>query len=702
MKYDKLIIVESPAKAKTISKFIDNAVVIASKGHIRDLPVYSTSVKIVDGKFIPRYEITPDHKKIVEDILHEAKDKKVYLASDEDREGEAIGYHIATILGGDIGSYDRIVFHEITKTAILKALENPRKLNMHAVEAQETRRILDRIVGYKLSPLVRKKVDYGLSAGRVQSAVLKLVNDREKEIAKFIPVTYYELPITVKTDTPASLVSHKELKITKQCLQDKQQALAIKASIESDKFKVVDITAKKASYKPQPPFKTTTLQQAASTELGYEPSKTMSIAQKLYEGVETPTGRKGVITYMRTDSLNLAKEAIETIRNKILTMHGKEYLSDAVRIYENKTKGAQEAHEAIRVTDVNFTLEDAKRYLEPEQYKVYKLIYNRTMMCQMSDSQIENQTVLINGIENVIKITGRKVLFDGWTKLKDKATEDIILPNYQIGFPIEIQSVQLDEKQTEPPARYNSASLVKTMEDLGIGRPSTYAATIALLLNKGYVRTEGKAMYITDTGSKLSNFLEQYFPDIVDDKFTSNMETKLDEIALGNTDMHTVLGSYCIPLIEKIDKGNTDIPSLRVPDKHTGEICPSCKEHELVIKTGRNGEFKACSGYPKCKYIERPQAVVESKENCSYGLCPDCGEVLIKREGKFGLYYSCSGYPKCKFMSKWPIAKEKCPTCGNWQQECTSKTGETYYRCLKCKPIQPRKKDTNSKKKGKK
>lgn len=701
MKYDKLIIVESPAKAKTISKFVDNAVVLASKGHIRDLPSYTLGVKIENGKFIPHYEITPDHKHIVSEIKDEARvTGKVYLASDEDREGEAIGYHIATILGGDPLSYDRIVFHEITKSAILKALENPRKLNMHAVEAQETRRILDRIVGYKLSPLVNRKVASKLSAGRVQSAVLKLVNDREKEITKFVPVTYYELPITVRQDTPASLVSHKDLKITKQCLQDKNQALEIKASIEKDSFKVVDISSKKASYKPQPPFKTTTLQQAASTELGYDPTKVMSIAQKLYEGVDTPNGRKGVITYMRTDSLNLADEAVKAIRNQILKDHGKEYLHSEPRVYENKTKGAQEAHEAIRVTDITFTLEDAKRFLEPDQFKVYKLIYNRTMMCQMSDSQIENQTVLINGKENVIKIVGRKVLFDGWTKLKDKTTDDILLPPYTVGSDISIQAVKLDEKQTEPPARYNAASLVKTMEDLGIGRPSTYAATINLLLKKQYVKTEGKAMFITETGQKLSNFLEKHFEDVVDDKFTSIMESKLDDIALGKTDMNTVLNGYCTPLLAKIEKAFKEIPSEKPEAKATGEICPKCKEHELVIRTGKNGEFKACSGYPKCKYVEHKEVPVDE----SAGKCPNCGKGLIKREGRFGVYYGCSGYPDCKFLTKYPIAKEKCPKCGNWQQEVTSKDGNTYLRCLKCNPpkVINKPKPNKSPKKGKK
>lgn len=701
MKYDKLIIVESPAKAKTISKFVDNAVVLASKGHIRDLPSYTLGVKIEDGKFIPHYEITPDHKHIVSEIKDEARvTGKVYLASDEDREGEAIGYHIATILGGDPLSYDRIVFHEITKSAILKALENPRKLNMHAVEAQETRRILDRIVGYKLSPLVNNKVASKLSAGRVQSAVLKLVNDREKEITKFVPVTYYELPITVRQDTPASLVSHKDLKITKQCLQDKQQALDIKASIEADSFKVVDISSKKASYKPQPPFKTTTLQQAASTELGYDPTKVMSIAQKLYEGVDTPNGRKGIITYMRTDSLNLADEAVKAIRNQILKDHGKEYLHPEPRVYENKTKGAQEAHEAIRVTDITFTLEDAKKFLEPDQFKVYKLIYNRTMMCQMADSQIENQTVLINGKENVIKIVGRRVLFDGWTKLKDKTTDDILLPPYTVGSDISIQAVKLDEKQTEPPARYNAASLVKTMEDLGIGRPSTYAATINLLLKKQYVKTEGKAMFITETGQKLSNFLEKHFEDVVDDKFTSIMESKLDDIALGKTDMNTVLNSYCTPLLAKIEKAFKEIPSEKPEARATGEICPKCKEHELVIRTGKNGEFKACSGYPKCKYVEHKEVPVDE----SAGKCPNCGKGLIKREGRFGVYYGCSGYPDCKFLTKYPVAKEKCPKCGSWQQEVTSKDGNTYLRCLKCNPpkVMNKPKPNKSPKKGKK
>ena len=701
MKYDKLIIVESPAKAKTISKFVDNAVVLASKGHIRDLPSYTLGVKIENGKFIPHYEITPDHKHIVSEIKDEAKvTGKVYLASDEDREGEAIGYHIATILGGDPLSYDRIVFHEITKSAILKALENPRKLNMHAVEAQETRRILDRIVGYKLSPLVNNKVASKLSAGRVQSAVLKLVNDREKEITKFVPVTYYELPITVRQDTPAFLVSHKDLKITKQCLQDKQQALEIKASIEKDSFKVVDISNKKASYKPQPPFKTTTLQQAASTELGYDPTKVMSIAQKLYEGVDTPNGRKGVITYMRTDSLNLADEAVKAIRNQILKDHGKEYLHSEPRVYENKTKGAQEAHEAIRVTDITFTLEDAKRFLEPDQFKVYKLIYNRTMMCQMADSQIENQTVLINGKENVIKIVGRKVLFDGWTKLKDKTTDDILLPPYTVGSDISIQAVKLDEKQTEPPARYNAASLVKTMEDLGIGRPSTYAATINLLLKKQYVKTEGKAMFITETGQKLSNFLEKHFEDVVDDKFTSIMESKLDDIALGKTDMNTVLNGYCTPLLAKIEKAFKEIPSEKPEAKATGEICPKCKEHELVIRTGKNGEFKACSGYPKCKYVEHKEVPVDE----SAGKCPNCGKGLIKREGRFGVYYGCSGYPDCKFLTKYPVSEEKCPKCGSWQQVVPTKDGNTFLRCLKCNPpkVINKPKPNKSPKKGKK
>ena len=701
MKYDKLIIVESPAKAKTISKFVDNTVVLASKGHIRDLPSYTLGVKIENGKFIPHYEITPDHKHIVSEIKDEARvTGKVYLASDEDREGEAIGYHIATILGGDPLSYDRIVFHEITKSAILKALENPRKLNMHAVEAQETRRILDRIVGYKLSPLVNNKVASKLSAGRVQSAVLKLVNDREKEITKFVPVTYYELPITVRQDTPASLVSHKDLKITKQCLQDKQQALDIKASIEKDSFKVVDISSKKASYKPQPPFKTTTLQQAASTELGYDPTKVMSIAQKLYEGVDTPNGRKGVITYMRTDSLNLADEAVKAIRNQILKDHGKEYLHPEPRVYENKTKGAQEAHEAIRVTDITFTLEDAKRFLEPDQFKVYKLIYNRTMMCQMSDSQIENQTVLINGNENVIKIVGRKVLFDGWTKLKDKTTDDILLPPYIVGSDISIQAVKLDEKQTEPPARYNAASLVKTMEDLGIGRPSTYAATINLLLKKQYVKTEGKAMFITETGQKLSNFLEKHFEDVVDDKFTSIMESKLDDIALGKTDMNTVLNGYCTPLLAKIEKAFKEIPSEKPEARATGEICPKCKEHELVIRTGKNGEFKACSGYPKCKYVEHKEVPVDE----SAGKCPNCGKGLIKREGRFGVYYGCSGYPDCKFLTKYPVSEEKCPKCGSWQQIVPTKDGSTFLRCLKCNPpkVMNKSKSNKSPKKGKK
>lgn len=685
MKYDKLIIVESPAKAKTISKFIDGAVVLASKGHIRDLPKFYTGIKIEGDKFTPVYEIPKDHKDIVAEIKEEAKDKKVYLASDEDREGEAIGYHIASILGGDPLSYDRIVFHEITEGAIKHALEHPRKLNLDAVAAQEARRMLDRLVGFKLSPLVSNKVLPKLSAGRVQSAVLKLVADREHEIKEFKPVTYYELPITIEKDIPAVLVQHKDLKITKQCIQDLELANSIKSSIESDSFKVTDVASKKTTSKPQPPFKTTTLQQTASTELGYDPSKTMSIAQKLYEGVDTPNGRKGAITYMRTDSLNLATVAVDSIRKQILDMYGKEYLNDTARVYENKTKGAQEAHEAIRVTDITFTPEVAKKWLDPDYLKLYTLIWNRTMMCQMSDSTMENMNMVVTGKDNIVNIKGRKVLFDGWTKLRSKATEDVILPDIAIGSAVKIQEVKIDAKQTEPPARYNAASLVKTMEDLGIGRPSTYAATIKLLLDRRYVRTEGKAMFLTETGEKLNDFLVKYFLDIVDDKFTSDMESKLDSIATGHTTRDKVLAEYVLPLLDKVKQYYTDLPSLKPAPIPTGEKCPKCGG-ELYIREGKYGSFKGCSNYPKCKYIEKEQLPVDPNELKENGNCPICGKALVKHRGRFGFFYGCTGYPDCKFMSNLPVAEEKCKVCGGWMKVKTDKDGNKFNICPTCNP----------------
>ena len=687
MKYDNLVIVESPAKAKTISKFLPNSYVMASVGHIRDLPSYTLGIKIEDGKYIPRYEVTRDHKDVVATILKEAKNTKVYLATDDDREGEAISYHIASIIGGNINSYDRIVFHEITKQAILNAMNNPRKINMDNVHAQEARRMLDRLVGFKLSPLLCKKVASKLSAGRVQSAALKIILDRDREIDKFVPIKYFNINTIFKTDIPGVLVTYKDTKIGKLTIDTDKYADEIVDSIKHDKFTIGDISSKTSRLKPQPPFKTTTLQQTASNQLGFDPKKTMNIAQKLYEGIDVGSERKGLITYMRTDSLNLADIAIRSIRDQIVKDHGSKYLPERPRIYHTTTKGAQEAHEAIRVTDITLTPSSISKYLDRDMEKLYTLIYNRTMMCQMSDSEVENQTVIVNGNESTLRIVGRKVLFDGWSKLNPNTKGDVILPVYKQGDTIVVQSVNKEEKATEPPARYNPASLVKTLEDLGIGRPSTYASIISLLKDRFYVRVDGKAMITTTRGIQVVEFLEKYFPYIVDSSFTAKMESSLDEVADGKLDMNKAMDKYITKLLKDVEDGNINIPTTKPEARPTGNKCPKCNA-DLVMRKGKYGDFEACSNYPKCKYIT-PRKIEIKEEDKIDSYCPECHKQLIKRIGRFGPYYSCSGYPECKFISKYPVAKEKCK-CGNWQQEITKKDGTISYRCLKCNPIKPR------------
>lgn len=688
---DILIIVESPAKAKTISKFLDGIDVIASKGHIRDLPVHNLGIQMENGKYTPKYEITANHEAIVKDIKYLAKNKRVYLASDEDREGEAIGYHIACILGGDPTGYDRITFHEITKSAILKALEHPRKLDMHAVAAQEARRMLDRIVGYKLSPLLSAKIESKLSAGRVQSATLKLIYDKEKAIQTFQPETYYE-NIGWFNKEFKGLLYKVDGKSLPERNTDKSLAELIRTRSEELSWVVESSTNTERKTSPKPPFTTSTLQQAASTTYGYAPDRTMSIAQRLYEGVDTHTGHKGVITYMRTDSLNLADEAIVAIRAEISNQFGDRYLHSEPRKYATKSKGAQEAHEAIRVTDVTFTPELAKRFLEPEQLKIYTLIYNRTMMCQMADAISLVGNMVVTGSDDTVKlpktisyvIKGRMTLFDGWTKLLPTTKEDLILPMLSKGNFITLTKAEMLEKQTEPPARYNQASIVKAMEDVGIGRPSTYAATVALLLKRQYVKVENKALYMTERGNKVIDLLDAYFKEITDANFTSAMETQLDEIALGHREMNQVIDGFVAPLLIKVKEGYENIPSQKVV-KPTGEKCPKCNS-DLVERQGRYGKIIGCSAFPKCKYIKN-----DRKEVIKLDVpCPDCGGELVERLGRFGKFYSCNNYPKCKFISNFPIAKEKCPKCGNWQQVRTKKDGETWNRCLKCNPPLPK------------
>jgi len=693
-----LIIVESPAKAKTIKNFLDKSYnVIASKGHIRDLPKTSFGIKIEDDKFTPEYRVNSDHSAIVKEIKELAKGAdEIYLATDEDREGEAIAFHIANAIGKEPTSLPRIVFHEITKSAIQNALKSPRHVDMNSVNAQQTRRLLDRIVGYKLSPLLNLKIQKGLSAGRVQSAALKIIVDREREIQAFKPVEYYTIDTVFKKDLDAELVKFENQKIEKLTIQNPDRAKYIIENLQNEKFSVREIESKDRKIQPSPPFMTSTLQQSASNRLGFSPKKTMMIAQSLYEGVQTNEGFMGAITYMRTDSLNLAKEAVAAAREHILQNYGKEYLPAKAISYTTSSKGAQEAHEAIRPTNLNFTPQIAAKFLEKDALKLYTLIYNRFLACQMSACVSQTQNVYVASEKGEFKISGRKVLFDGFYKVYGELDKDKILPNLKKGDEMSLQSIKSTQNFTEPPARYSEAGLVKKLESLGIGRPSTYAPTISLLTSRDYVRIEKKQLIPKEIAFSMIGVLEEHFSNIVDSEFTSHLEEKLDEIALDKADWQKVLSDFYYPFMEKISAGKTGIKSLKTATP-IGEKCPECGS-ELVLRKGRYGEFIACSNFPKCKYSrnitkdneKRAEAGTTAAAKPKRELkkldvpCPKCGGEIVERFSRRGRFYGCANYPKCDFVSNYEPVEQKCDECGGDMIKKDLKKG-TFIECTKCK-----------------
>ncbi len=689
-----LIIVESPAKAKTIGNFLGKEYeVIASKGHIRDLPKSSFGIKIENDEFIPEYRITSDHSALVKELKEKAKGaKEIYLATDEDREGEAIAYHIAKAIGKDENVLPRIVFHEITKNAIENALKNPRKLDMNSVNAQQTRRLLDRIVGYKLSPLLGQKIQRGLSAGRVQSAALKIIVDREKEIRAFVPLEYFSIDMMFQKDLDAELVEFDKIKIEKLTLTNKDRAKLVFEACKNENYAISDIESKERKIAPPPPFMTSTLQQSASNRLGFNPKKTMMIAQKLYEGVNTHEGVMGVITYMRTDSLNLAKEAVENARKFIQSNFGKDYLPSKANVYTTKAKGAQEAHEAIRPTNLNFTPEIAAKFLDKDELKLYALIYNRFLACQMNPAISQTQNVFVNNDRAVFKISGRKILFDGYYKVYGDMDKDKILPNLKIGENLKVQNLEMNSHFTEPPSRYSEAGLVKKLESLGIGRPSTYAPTISILTSRDYVKIDKKQLIPSEVAFSVTEVLEKNFSDIVDSKFTSNLENTLDEIAEDKANWQETLKEFYYPFMRKVEEGKTKIASQKTVTK-LGENCPDCGG-ELAIRKGRFGEFVACLNFPKCKYSRnlknesKNEAEVSASKAKAKGIgitCPSCKEgEIVERLSKRGKFYGCSAYPKCNFISKYKPSDEKCEECGENLVIKELKKG-TFLECLKCK-----------------
>lgn len=681
-----LIIVESPTKAKTIKNFLGkNYTVIASKGHIRDLPKSSFGIKIEGQTFTPEYRVSKDHSAIVKEMKELAKGAdQVYIATDEDREGEAIGFHIATAIGRDPNELPRIVFHEITKTAITHALENPRKLDNSSINAQQARRLLDRIVGYKLSPLLSSKIQKGLSAGRVQSSTLKIVVDREKEIRAFVAEEFWSIDALFNKTIEASLVEFEGSKIEKMTISEGGKANAIKAKLALENFSVALIEKKERESSPSPSFMTSTLQQSASSALGYSPKKTMMLAQTLYEGVKTHQGVQGVITYMRTDSLNVSKEAIEAAREQIVTLYGKAYLPEKPRFYANKSKGAQEAHEAIRPTILEFTPAIASEYLKPDELKLYALIYNRFIASQMNNARFESQTLLFESKSGKFKASGRKLLFDGFYKAYGDNDKDKLLPDLSLGQSVALTHIEANQHFTEPPSRYSEASLIKKLESLGIGRPSTYAPTVSVLTAREYITIEKKQIVPTEVAFSVTELLEQHFPQIVDSSFTSNMEERLDLIAEDKEDWQAILWSFYEPFEAQIAKGKTGIESQKVV-VFTGEICPDCGK-ELVRRKGRFGEFIACSTYPTCKYtqnLSKPKLPEQEKVTLEVP-CPECGGAIIERKSRRGVFFGCGNYPKCKFISNHEPTAKKCPECSYIMSKRELRKKE-IYECIKCK-----------------
>lgn len=652
----KLIIVESPTKSKTLTRFLGKEYkILSSYGHVRDLPIRKLGVD-VEHNFKPEYVIPTKAKKIVKELKAAAKKADlIILATDKDREGEAIAWHIIHALKIN-KDYQRISFHEITKKAIEKALKNPGEIDMNLVNAQQARRILDRLVGYKLSPFLWKKVVKGLSAGRVQSVTVKLIIDREREIKAFKPDEYWGIEAMLKqnkekTELVAKLIKKDKKTISKLGIRNKEKADEILKDLEGAKYQVVNIESKETKKNPGPPFKTSTLQQVAASKFRFSAKQTMRLAQQLYEG--------GRITYHRTDSLNLSTEALKDAQQFIKEEFGEKYLLDKPRIYKTKSKIAQEAHEAIRPTKASCHPDQIKKYLDQKQYKLYNLIWRRFIASQMKPAILNTTAIDVSAKNYLFRINGSTIKFDGFLKIYSVKLQEVILPVLTEKEILELIKLISEQHFTKPPARYTEASLVKTLEKYGIGRPSTYASIISTIQNRGYTEKDEQKRFIpTEIGFIVTDLLEEHFPEIVDVKFTAYLEEDLDKVAHGKQNWLKLLKDFYEPFQENLDKKYKKVEKKKL-EEPTDKICPLCGKN-MVIKLGRFGKFYACPGFPECKHTE---PIIHST-----GVkCPECKKGdLIERKTKRGkIFYSCSKYPKCKF-ALWdkPINK-KCSKCGS-------------------------------------
>ncbi|HRY52307.1 MAG TPA: type I DNA topoisomerase [Candidatus Portnoybacteria bacterium] len=677
-----LIIVESPTKAKTIQRFLSaDFIVRSSFGHVRDLPKGKIGVD-TENNFEPKYVVSiAARKKLAEIKKVLPKAKKVILASDEDREGEAIAWHLTQALDIDKKETERIVFHEITKSAIDKALQNPRKIDMALVNAQQARRILDRLVGYELSPFLWKKVAKGLSAGRVQSVAVRLIVEREREIQAFKPEEYWSIEallLSLKDAAnpfSASLIKQNDKAIPKLGIKTQGEAQAIVDDLKTADWQVASLEQKDTNKYPAPPFVTSTLQQDAVNKLHFSAKQTMQIAQQLYEGVALgKEGSVGLITYMRTDSTNLAQEALSTIGKYILDNFGKDYLPEGARIYKTKSKGAQEAHEAIRPTNITLEPNKIKEYLTPQQFKLYDLIWRRTLACQMANAVIGTLAVDIkaqpSGSKNnyLFRANGSQIKFDGFLKIYEGKVQENILPALTAEEKLDLKELKPDQHFTQPPARYSEASLIKALEAEGIGRPSTYAPIISTIQDRNYVnKNEDRKFAPTEIGITVNDLLVEHFPEVVDIKFTAHIEEDFDRIAEGAIAWTEVLKEFYEPFKKNLTAKYEEVKKQKKEPEKTDKVCPKCGA-PLLIRTSRFGKFYACSAFPKCRHT----ASLEEKTTNQNGqitelFCPKCveGKVVAKRTKRGKIFYGCSRYPDCDFALWDKPTGQKCPKCSS-------------------------------------
>ena len=686
MAASKLVIVESPAKARTIAKFLGKGYKVeASQGHIRDLPKSQLGVD-PENDFELKYITIHGRGKILAKIRKEAKNaSKIYLATDPDREGEAISWHLAQTLDMDLDSACRIEFHEITKKAVSNALQHPRKLDMGLVDAQQARRALDRLVGYKISPLLWAKIKKGLSAGRVQSVATRMVVEREQEIEAFIPEEYWDITAhAVLPNARARKNTFKARLVTldgeKAVLNNEQEMLAARARVEKATFKVTEIRSGEKKKQPAPPFTTSSLQQEAGRKLSFTTQKTMQVVQQLYEGIELEgEGMQGLVTYIRTDSVRVSDEALASVREFIAEEYGGNYLPAEPNVYKGR-QNAQDAHEAIRPTDARRTPESIKGSLTKEQFQLYRLIYSRFVASQMNNAQYDTMTMEISGDGVGLRFYGERKRFAGFTCIYEESTDEAaessesVLPQLQEGDTVTIQNIESDQHFTQPPARYTEASLVRMLDEKGIGRPSTYAPTITTIIARGYVTRENKRLFATELGRMVTNVMTQYFGEIVDTEFTAQMEDKLDTIEGGSVEWKQVLRDFYPPFKTMLEDAENTIEKVELRDEPSDVICDKCGAN-MVYRMGRYGKFLACPNFPECRNTLPVLNYIEAK-------CPQCGgRLLEKTSRKNRKFYGCEHYPECDFVS-WDLpVDERCPKCGSYMTLKKNSKGEQWHLC---------------------